>query len=133
MEISTLLNALSLDNLKRIITILNLECNINTKEEIIDSIIDKEEIYWFLDIIENIRFNQNNSINNNILNGKNQDDESDKSEKFDLSLNSKLEKINLGNIKPKKRNYNDMINNYSLKNSKFIEMKETIGNMQFLK
>ena len=69
MEISNILNSISLENLKRIINILDLEANINSKEAIIDSIIakikqqDKEEINSFLNIIENLRLNQNNSYN----------------------------------------------------------------------
>ena len=49
-------------------------------------------MYAFLDIIENIRFNQNNTImKNNKLNLSKQDDKSDNSEQSDLILNSKLE------------------------------------------
>ena len=41
LEISNILNSLYIENLKRIINILDLEANINSKEAIIDSIIDK--------------------------------------------------------------------------------------------
>ena len=117
LEISNILNSLYIDNLKRIINILDLEANINSKEAIIDSIIDKikqqnkEEINTFLDIIENLRLNQNNSYNNKKSNETVKYDENDKSECSELSLNSKFEKFNLNKNKPKKRTYNEMINN----------------------
>jgi len=117
LEISNILNSLYIENLKRIINILDLEANINSKEAIIDSIIDKikqqdkEEINTFLDIIENLRLNQNNSYNNKKSNETVKYDENDKSECSELSLNSKFEKFNLNKNKPKKRTYNEMINN----------------------
>ena len=117
LEISNILNSLYIENLKRIINILDLEANINSKEAIIDSIIDKikqqdkEEINSFLDIIENLRLNQNNSYNNKKSNETVKYDENDKSESSELSLNSKFEKFNLNKNKPKKRTYNEMINN----------------------
>ena len=117
LEISNILNSLYIENLKRIINILDLEANINSKEAIIDSIIDKikqqdkEEINSFLDIIENLRLNQNNSYNNKKSNETVKYDENDKSECSELSLNSKFEKFNLNKNKPKKRTYNEMINN----------------------
>ena len=57
LEISNILNSISLENLKRIIIILDLEVNINSKGAIIDSIIaqikqqDKEEILLSLFMI----------------------------------------------------------------------------------
>ena len=94
LEISNILNSLYIENLKRNINILDLEANINSKEAIIDSIIDKikqqdkEEINSFLDIIENLRLNQNNSYNNKKSNETVINDENDKSECSELSLNS---------------------------------------------
>ena len=51
---------------------------------------DKEEKNYFLDIIDKVRLNQNNSYNNKKLNETDKDDENDKSERSELSFNSKI-------------------------------------------
>ena len=117
LEISTILNTLSIENLKKIIIILNITSTILTKESIIDNILtsikeqNKEEIYKFRDIIENIRYNQNN--NNNFINQQKKTEDSmndDQTEKSEISLNSKFKNFNLGDrVKAKKRTYNEMI------------------------
>ncbi len=91
LEISTILNTLSIEKLKKIIIILNITSTILTKESIIDNILtsineqDNEEIYKFRDIIENIRYNQNNNnfINQEKKTGDSMDD--DQTEKSEIN------------------------------------------------
>ena len=69
-----------------------------------------KKLIKFKDIIEKIRYNQNN---NNFINQEKKTEDSmddDQTEKSEISLNSKFKNINLGNmVKPKKRTYNEMI------------------------